>query len=499
MSIRSMCRLPAFTPSAGPTLTSVVTMKNPLPVFASSTPSSRCRQAAARSVRTGYHLVLLPSIVALTLLTGLDAHAANWYVRAGAAGNGTDWNNAYPSLPATLVRGDTYYVADGSYPGRTFGTAVSGTTPITIKKATVADHGTTTGWVDSYGVGQASFTSGFVFASSYWVIDGQTGGGAANKWGQAFGFKITEKGDGTAVIKTGQNASGQSVTSNFITIRHVDLQGKGSVSGQGGSFSNDGLAIYGSSNVTLSYFRMAGIGRCPFFISPSNLVVEHGWVQSYHGSSGVHSEVASIWGFASSVGDVTFRYNLFTDIQSTGGLMWDNSSNPSARLNVHGNVFYKPAGATWQRANGVIGGWTSNSAFHNATVYNNTFVNVDQESLSTLPTVYSNNVAYNNLFYNSSSPSFAKFANHDYNHYINSGGNHAETNGSSATSGDPFVDLVGMDFRLKAASATGAVLAAPFNVDAWGKTRGADGTFDRGAFEFGGGSTLLPPVNLRVL
>ena len=37
------------------------------------------------------------------------------YVRAGATGlnNGSDWNNAWTSLPATLVRGDTYYIADG--------------------------------------------------------------------------------------------------------------------------------------------------------------------------------------------------------------------------------------------------------------------------------------------------------------------------------------------------------------------------------------------------
>jgi hypothetical protein len=259
------------------------------------------------------------------------------------------------------------------------------------------------------------------------------------------------------------------------------------------------LAIYGSSDVTLSYYHMVGIGRCPFFVSPKGLVVEHGWVQSYYGSSAVHSEVASIWAFSGTVGDVTFRYNLFTDIQSTGGIMWDNSSNTSARLNVYGNVFYKPSGAVWGQANGLVGGWTGGGGeqYRNATVYNNSFINVDQESLSSLPNVYSNNVAYNNLFYNSSSPNFAKYASHNNNHFINSGGTHSESAGTSATSGDPFVNLVGMDFRLKAATASGLTLQAPFNVDPLDKVRGSDGTPDRGAFEFGG-SAVSAPTNLTV-
>jgi hypothetical protein len=278
----------------------------------------------------------------------------------------------------------------------------------------------------------------------------------------------------------------QNVKADHITIRHLELHGKGSASDHGGSFSNDGLAIYGATDVTLSYFRMVGIGRVPFFVSPRRLVVEHGWVESFHGSSEVHSEVASIWGFAGKVGNVTFRHNLFTDIQSTGGIMWDNSSNPQAQLRIYGNVFYKPPGAHWQQANGLIGGWTGGAGeeFHNVAVYNNTFVNVDQESLSTFPNVFSGNVAFNNLFYNCHSPDFARFGQHDNNHFIHSGGKHAEPGGSSAARGDPFVDYLNLDFRLKLGTAAGATLPEPFHVDGYGVARGRDGAWDRGAFEF---------------
>jgi hypothetical protein len=431
------------------------------------------------------------SVLAILTAFPISGLAANHFVIPGGTGtrDGSDWANAYSSLPTTLVRGDTYYLADGTYSGQTFSTAASGTATITIKKATPSDHGTDTGWNDSYGNSQVAFAGGLSFTTPYWVLDGQTGGGAENNWVGNFGIKITERGDANALISI------DNTSANNITLRHIDFQGKGSVSNSGGSYSNDGLAIYGASNVTLSYFHMAGIGRCPFFISPKNLVIEHGWVQSYNGSSAVHSEVASIWAFSTSMGDVTFRYNLFTDIKSTGGIMWDNSSNNSAKLTVHGNIFYKPPGAVWEQANGVIGGWTGGGGeqFRNASVTNNTFINVDQESLSTFPNVYSGNSAYNNLFYNSESPDFAKFGSHDYNTFINSGDTHSEANGTSVASGDPFVDYLNLNFRLKGATAAGLVLNAPLNVDPVGLVRGSDGVFDRGAFEFNAGSPLPSP------
>jgi hypothetical protein len=321
------------------------------------------------------------------------------------------------------------------------------------------------------------------------VLDGQTGGGAVNKWAGNFGIKVTERGDSNAIIKIANSFA------NYVTLRHIDFVGKGSVSTAGGSASNDALAIYGASNTTLSYYRMSGVGRCPFFINPKNAIFEHGWVQSYYGSSAVHSEVASIWGFSGAVGDTTFRYSLFTDIKSTGGIMWDNSSNTSAKLFVYGNVFYKPAGANWDQANGVVGGWTGGGGeqFRNASVTNNAFINVDQESLSSFPNVYSGNTAYNNIFYNSDSPNFAKFGSHNYNYFINAGGTHSEANGTSGTT-DPFVDYVNLDFRLKSATAAGMTLASPLNMDPMGKTRGSDGVFDRGAFEYGGTTASPTPT-----
>src|SRR5687768_17254029 len=71
-----------------------------------------------KGTRSAYRV----TFVALCLFAASAALAADRYVRQGAtgSGNGSDWTNAYTSLPASLVRGDTYYVADGTYAGYTF-------------------------------------------------------------------------------------------------------------------------------------------------------------------------------------------------------------------------------------------------------------------------------------------------------------------------------------------------------------------------------------------
>lgn len=103
-------------------------------------------------------------------------------IRQGATGsdNGVDWTNAYPSwaayVSAGITRSDEPYVAGGTYAEEmACATATSGTTVITVKKATVSDHGTDTGWSAGYAT-QATFSGGLDIDTSYWEIDGQEGG-----------------------------------------------------------------------------------------------------------------------------------------------------------------------------------------------------------------------------------------------------------------------------------------------------------------------------------
>ena len=448
----------------------------------------------------------MKSIVFVTLLLAalffhsISAEAANQYVRAGAAGlnNGTDWTNAYASLPATLVRGDTYYIADGSYGSRTFNTAASGMMLITIKKATVTDHGTSAGWNDTFGDGQAVFGK-LTFSSPYWLIDGQTGGGPGS-WKSGFGFKISWS-NATPLIDLPTSAPDQ------VTVRHIELEGTSNSSG-GGSIAQDAIAIFGADDFKISYFYTHAIGRCPFFISPGNgFLAEYGYIADYVSTSAAHSEVASIWAFAGSfpTATTTFRYNIFGYVQGTGGLMWDNSSNNNARLDVYGNIFWAdPALAGNDNCcNGVIGGWTGNGgeSFFNVHVYNNTFANISGsgEVLSTFPTRSGNNEARNNLFYTIKVPGGGGgvWETVTHNHFILTPS--IGTNTSTGTT-NPFLDMTNLNFALMASTPAGTSLTSPYNLTPTGTTRGADGTWDRGAYEFGGENLPQPPApaNLSV-
>ena len=184
------------------------------------------------------------------------AQAAVVCIGPAATGNGSgsDWSNlrAWSSTPA---RGDTWYVSDGSYSGKTFNTAPSGTTVTMIKKATVADHGPSTGWSNAMGDGIATFSNQFVFASDYWIIDGVTGGGP-NAWESGYGFEITETGASNPAIDIGRTNS-----ANYVTVRHCKLIGMNNTNSNGGSAGNDGIAVLGGGNIVLSYLWIQNMGQ----------------------------------------------------------------------------------------------------------------------------------------------------------------------------------------------------------------------------------------------
>ena len=213
---------------------------------------------------------------------------------------------------------------------------------------------------------------------------------------------------------------------------------------------------------------------------------DHIYVQSFGpGTSGVHCEVMSA--SQGPMGDTTWCNSIIADVESTGGLMWDNSQNTSSHLYVYGNVFYQPSGSSWGVANGVIGGWTGGNGemMYNVLVYNNTFINVNQESLSSFPNTYGGCQAYNNLWYNCQAPGFSRFPTHDFNDFISSGGTQGEAHGISGSS-NPFANFIGLDFTVTANTTAGINLGSPYNIDPAGKTRS---TWTRGAYEFATANT----------
>lgn len=413
--------------------------------------------------------------------------AANYYVRSGASGakNGSDWTNAYTSLPSTLVRGDTYYIAGGSYSGRTFNTPASGTSVITIKGATIADHGTNTGWSDTYSVenAQAVWTSSVKFSTSYWVFDGSAG----PVWSitpSQYGFSFTP-------MQYPITVSAQSQITTGVIISHV------AATAPTGDLEKIFVAsntLFPMGNITISHSYLNGWQNA--YMASSNGLTMDNWVFEYNmclngfSSSANHGEwINNNYGYMKN--QVT-RFNWFEGRQNgTGVIVANNNDNVDAK--IYGNVFKDIA-----EGNGIITG-TSAGKLVSPQVYNNTFINSTSGGWIGGNTT-GTPLVYNNLIYNMNA---SKSVTTDYNAYFTTTNTPTESNRQIET-GNPFVSSTNVNL-LKATTA-GKTLASPYNVDVYGNIRGADGNWDRGALEYGtslsaapsSGTTLSSPQNLRV-
>lgn len=416
-------------------------------------------------------LLCLTALGLMGLAGSVDA--ATRHVRPGGIGSGADWTTACGSV-SCAARGDLVYLAGGNWGAMRFSTPASGSTVITIKKATVTDHGSDVGWSPLYAE-QAVFDGGLSVSSPYWLIDGVTGGGPG-AWTTGFGFKAKTTSD--TVI---------SVSASNVTLRHLEGQGNGG-DGDGSGPAQDIFGIYdaGVSNVTLSYAYLYDSGRCIYFLRGSNLVFEYNYTGRHESTAAQHSEVASVWSGGAPLKNVTFRYNVFTHSEGTGGLMVEGDG-----LYVYGNIFVARAGTSLGGGNGLIGTWTA-SALTNMKVYNNTVVNAGVRFIGLLNSNDTGAEVRNNLIVNSSASNDSLgllMTAHSHNHYAGiSDGPVSET--TQSTGAVAFVDAANLNFTPTVNTPAGQALAAPYNVDMNGRQR-TTGT--RGAIEYAGGAPPPPP------
>ncbi|WP_413937057.1 hypothetical protein [Nitrospira sp. BLG_1] len=419
-------------------------------------------------------------LIAMHFIGLSGAEAIDRYVRAGATGakDGTDWTNAYSSLPATLVRGDTYFVASGSYGSYTFDDPTNGTTLITIKKATVADHGSAIGWSDSYASGQAVWT-GWNLNSSYVTIDGQTGGGPGS-WDTGLGFAVRAFSDH---LIYGNN------TTN-VTVLHTELDGTDNSPGD-----RDALYfISGATNLTFRYMYMHNIG-CDFAQFRGNITAftwEYSKSTLNNQASACHGDVFEY--DSGTALNWVIRYSWFDNCQGTY-LLGTHESGKLSGAWFYGNIV---SGGFY--TNGIVSALSGGGIISDLKFFNNTIVNASVYNAGFLYLERgSNNQIYNNLYYANTSMPVNMQGIHDYNWFYNAGAQ-SETHIQNG-SGNPFINLASKDFRLLASTTSGISLASPFNIDLTGKTRGGDGIWDRGAYDFGtGGTATVPPspTNLTV-
>jgi hypothetical protein len=429
-----------------------------------------------RTDRVGLRIVL--ALVALALAPEAGATDCSVetcrYVRQGATGSGSgaDWSNACSDFvgacaTSSLIRGATYYVADGIYAARSWDRAASGTTVITIKKAIPADHGTSTAWTDAFGDGQVVFAGANTVATSYWTFDGQKGdylaGGIAS-----YGFKFDFSEGQVAITNRG----------DFNTFRYIDFDGITATGDRNYTAETKALAAYGGNNWTLSHSALHG-GESLIQGGGNNWVVEYSY---FYNSRSIASNFHANVFYASEINGGVFRYNRIWDYNSEG-LFFTGFDGPVSNVKIYGNVFFTDGTTAFPRGIEL----RQDYGYSNIQIYNNTFSRLGVGGiLNRSPEtghVCSNCISRDNLSYQAANTLAGMTRD-----------NNTDDNTIR------FRNLAGGDFTLTAAL-PGAALAAEFNMDVNGTSRGFDGVWDRGAYEFGRASNLAPlaPTNPRII
>jgi len=272
--------------------------------------------------------------------------------------NGSDWNNAFAGLPSTPERGYTYYIANGDYPGRTFG-SISGTGYITIKKATVEDHGTNAGWQSSYGDGVASFGEIYFNGASYMILDGQV----------EDGFAVENEGSHSPALRVSN--------SDHITIENCDIDGNYETltgdeptSHTGGSCNVFNMDR--SSHVTIKNCKIHDGADDGFGVYNSNHIFLIG-SQIYNlygdpsGGCQAHSDGIEPYNVKHSA----FIGNLIYDVRSTSAILFGNwadslGEGPSEycdNITLANNIFYTPESGFVVYVSDVRGVYIYNNVF----------------------------------------------------------------------------------------------------------------------------------------
>jgi hypothetical protein len=480
-------------------------------------------------------LFILPLMLPGIALEGFAACHAVSPTGSGSK-NGTSWSNAMNQLPSTLVRGDTYYMADGNYAVYNFVTPNSGTTTITVKKAQSYDFGRASdrctndiaaGWnAATMGSGQAIWPELFGGTSTpqpgYFILDGN-GQSAGIGCGQAPSLNLpaTDCGLRVSINTVGQdsgfdigqnNNDGQHRSSSW-TLKHFEIQGGGDANN--GAQSEEEIRCRGACDnfvVENSFMHLSG---CDFFKVPwtTSFIVQNTFINQNKSSATCHGQ---LWYTEVNASGVDFHSNIIQDIQGTG--IWVCLTGCQASgWNIYNNVIWRPMGD--QRpgtANGIFSCINSGNRCTNMSFIGNSVVNYTADYAGALGIHCDGNANtftwQNNLFYGITPSDRIDFQlcggtlTESHNTYLDSGTPKSGTSSTDTfvTSGAPipFVNWTSVDFRLASQNSDwskGGTLSSPYNIDAVGNARpGSDGIWDQGAYQYAGTSqTPAPPTNLQ--
>lgn len=378
------------------------------------------------------------------------------YITPTGAGSkdGSDWSNAFEGMPASLTRGDTYYIAEGEYGAYTFDDNESGTTYIYIKKCGTTDEVCTaaTGYSAADHDGQAVFTSpassstAWLFTKSYYDIDGVTGGGPT-AWTSGHGI-LAHGADATPSSPTVSIYCPSPVESNVpahhIRIIRTEIKDMGRdyncVAGSAtyATVKYPGMDCSHQATDGGYYFGYNYVHDSPSALLWGMNIKDSTFEYNYFSTNAAYINTESCDSNTQGAGvvsygwnNVDFRYNVITDIISASPVLalytWhgcyvDGSPvYPTTNMRVYGNLFFDPqySDPDVTSSNGIIaadgctsgpmGGCDANENTCDGTrptisdlyIYNNTVTNMKSPDLIDIPAgqAGSNIYARNNVWF----------------------------------------------------------------------------------------------------
>jgi hypothetical protein len=479
-------------------------------------------------------------VVCSILLPGRVLGACHVVTPSGSGTkSGSDWNSSCAGFTgscaaSSLTRGDTYYVAAGSYGQVSFSTPDSGTSIITIKAPTSGDHCTDSGWNAGTMLGSAIFkssgnTPAIYILNDYMTIDGQYGAG-----GTVAGGDITPSDYGiqaiwgsgaitTAILRVGYNAN----PFTGITVRHVAVVGPNGAPGYDGTTCEPGTEVRGGASNPSYLFEYNLFTKSGDFISLNgvhNATVQYNIGYLTYSIGGCHGDPLE---FSNGADNITLRYNQWRG--GTGTAVYNmpcGTCSTSANIYIYGERIYWVDTDQCRIPDGSLGacgigdailwgsggtGVTGNFYFINNTIDNMSATHFGGTNwampYNSSGTTWGTVLVQDNIISNSvamatpgcGTGNTCTSYSWDHQAYYNTT-NTADTDANKQTlSSDPFIGAAGQDFRLKNSTNAGVTFSSPYNTDPDGNTRGADGTWDRGAYEFNGnGGKPDPPQSLLV-
>jgi hypothetical protein len=345
--------------------------------------------------------------------TGCDGNG-NCYVRAaaGGSGSGADWTNAYNDLPAHLTRGVVYYVAAGTYAKHVFNDADSGTTPITIQAPTLGNHGTSTGWSDSY-VGQAiwtctsSCTIWDLSHTDYYVFNGEYCSPLSpysNICTSGFGFKLFCNGfcgqgnTGNGCTACGDVLGGQGYDTgsgpDYVhdhSFSYIEVEGNHQTTDsgladaafdyEGGSYNLLFDHLYVHHNTWHFFLRGNHQGQSGFG-SGNNITIQNSflyWDYTATGPSGPHGTPCSC---SEGLTNFTWRYNVVANQVGTdfgpdtaSGADYNNGNGNGGPWYIYGNIWYADNASHCAVGDGVLAIYDFSMTAGDVYFVNNSIIN----------------------------------------------------------------------------------------------------------------------------